>query len=122
MPHLQRLHRFLLLLAVFFSTAVVSPWHEALHLRDLHLADSAAWASSEAAGESSDTAPQEDGAHHVCDWCLASALHAATGPGPAPAWGQLALPATKPHLGAFESPRFNPQRQAFAARAPPVIT
>lgn len=108
----------LLLLAVFFNTAVGMPLHEAEHLRQNGPDAAQAWSLLEA----DDDTDHDTEAQALCSWCQAFAQQASalTAPpvdrfsGAEPA----ALPGSRP-AAAFVP---DPDHWPFASRDPPALT
>jgi hypothetical protein len=107
----------LLLLAVFFNTAVGLPLHDAVHLREA-VADTAQERAVQAATEGGSSSEHGESVHGLCAWCLAYAQ-------------QTSAPSSLPvlhgpaELMAQQRPRSQeslfpcPGRWPFAARDPP---
>ena len=111
----------LLLLAVFFHTAIGMPLHDAEHLRQIGSDVAQEWRLSEADEDTASTGHGDD-VQGLCAWCLACA-HQAGMPATAPAvLAALAAPSAPRGLqpGAAFGP--GPGRWPFASRDPPVPT
>ncbi|RST54002.1 hypothetical protein EJI00_02420 [Variovorax sp. DXTD-1] len=108
----------LLLLAVFFNTAVGMPLHEAEHLQQAGPEIAQEWRSLDA-GLSDDGHDTE--AQALCSWCVAFAQQASALAAPPiylASWTEpAALQATRP-AAAFVP---DPERWPFASRDPPAL-
>jgi hypothetical protein len=105
----------LLLLAVFFNTAIGMPAHQTAHLQD---AAAAAVLSAHPAADEAVDAEHDSEAHGACAWCLAYAH-----------LGITPTPSTATHAVAWQAGFLRPQARAafvpeschwpFASRDPP---
>ena len=107
----------LLLLAVFFNTAVGMPLHEAEHLQQAGPEVAQEWRSLDA----DDTDGHDTEAQALCSWCVAFAQQASALAAPpiylASRTEPAALQATRP-AAAFVP---DPERWPFASRDPPAL-
>ena len=107
----------LLLLAVFFNTAVGMPLHEAEHLQQAGPEVAQEWRSLDA----DDTDGHDTEAQALCSWCVAFAQQASAVWAPPlclASWAEpAALQATRP-AAAFVP---DPERWPFASRDPPAL-
>ncbi|MDM0057633.1 DUF2946 family protein [Variovorax fucosicus] len=111
----------LLLLAVFFHTAIGTPLHEAEHLRQLGTDIAQGWRLLEA-DEDTASSGHGDQVQGLCALCLACA-HQAGMPATAPAFlAALAAPATRPGQQPAAAFVPSPGRWPFASRDPPAPT
>ncbi|WP_235504986.1 DUF2946 family protein [Variovorax sp. Root318D1] len=110
----------LLLLAVFFNTAVGMPLHEAEHLLQTGPEVAQEWRSLDAGVSDSDDGHESE-AQAPCSWCVAFAQQAGALWAPPiylASWTEPAAPqATRP-AAAFVP---DPERWPFASRDPPVL-
>jgi hypothetical protein len=110
----------LLLLAVFFNTAVGMPLHEAEHLQQAGPEVAQEWRSLDA-GLSDGTEGHDAEAQALCSWCVAFAQQASALAAPpiylASRTEPASLQATRPAT-AFVP---DPERWPFASRDPPVL-
>ncbi|MEJ1169940.1 DUF2946 family protein [Variovorax sp. CCNWLW235] len=107
----------LLLLAVFFNTAVGMPLHEAEHLQQAGPEVAQEWRSLDAG----DTDGHDTEAQALCSWCVAFAQQACALAAPpiylASRTEPASLQATRP-AAAFVP---DPERWPFASRDPPAL-
>lgn len=108
----------LLLLAVFFNTAIGVPLHEAEHLRQAAPAISQGWGLLEADGDTTSSEHGEE-VHGLCAWCLAHAQQATALASPSALHATVVEPATLPGPGLAVAFAPSPGRWPFASRDPP---
>jgi hypothetical protein len=110
----------LLLLAVFFNTAVGMPLHEAEHLQQAGPEIAQEWRSLDA-GVSDDGDGHESEAQALCSWCVAFAQQASA------VWAPPIYLAIWAEPAALQAPRPaaafvpDPERWRFASRDPPAL-
>ncbi|MFZ4287396.1 DUF2946 family protein [Variovorax sp. HJSM1_2] len=112
---IRRLLLQLLLLAVFFNTALGLPLHEAGHLQQA-LGGVAQAVVSDGADPAEPAETAEN--HGLCAWCLAFA-QAADLPATGVAWSAAIAPAAQPQRPAAVAFVPGPRHWPFAARDPP---
>jgi len=112
---IRRLLLQILLMAVFFNTAIGLPLHEAGHMQQALGSVAQSVGSQGADGAEPDDSTE---AHGLCAWCLAFA-QAANLPATDLAWSAPLLPEAQPHRPSAVA--FVPGNGAwpFAARDPP---
>jgi len=114
---MRRLLLRLLLLAVFFNTAVGMPLHEAQHLRQAGPEIAQEWRS--AGADDADGHGEE--AHALCSWCVAFAQQAGALWAPPIYLASRAEPAARQAMRPAAAFVPDPERWPFASRDPPAL-